>query len=97
MKGLHEWHPKQAYTGDYINPKTGEKCLTFLHDVQCSECHLVVTLPFNVMPEELEGCLGTAARPPQKKKEFEDKHGGADKDAVYDSDAGSGKVRQIRR
>lgn len=91
MKGYHDWKPKHEYQGVYTEPGTGKTYQTRLHDVQCGECHRIVTLPSNLLPEELEGCLGTAARPPQKK----DDPVGYDKDADYDSGTRSGKVRRI--
>lgn len=91
MKGFHNWKPMHEYQGSWTELDTGRTYQTRLHDVRCSECHRVVTLPNCLLPDEVEGCLGTAARPLQKKDDPVD----YDKDADYDSGARSGKVRRI--
>lgn len=92
MQGHHEWKPIHEYQGSHTEPGTGRTYQTRLHDVRCSQCHRVVTLPSCLLPEELEGCLGTAARPPQKTNDFVD----YEKDGEYALDQGAGKVRRIR-
>ena len=91
MKGYHTWKPMHAYVGTWTEPGTSKSYMTNVHDVQCTECHRIVTLPVILMPDELEGCLGTAARPVKKREEDPV---GFDKDADYGK--GARKVQHLR-
>ncbi len=100
MEAYHKWKPVKHYVGPYTDPETETTYTTCLHDVQCTECKTIVTLPDTLMPAELGRCTGRAAEK-KEAKTGEDasqflKDGQDLTKMHYPKRAERGKVHQLR-